>query len=172
MDAAAAGLIGALGGAGIGFLGAIKVAADQRVEAARIERRHALAAYVGALTPVVSELKEMPPAKEPNLLTKAIDQTGGEQATWARTRKGLVEMSPHMFGRMDRLASAMARVQLLAMQPAITDAVEAANDYVIELGDERSRDLIERWPSVHDALLSASRRLEAQKHRLWPISRG
>jgi len=42
MDAATAGLIGAFGGAGIGFLGAIKVAADQRDDARRIERRQAL----------------------------------------------------------------------------------------------------------------------------------
>ncbi|HKZ15050.1 MAG TPA: hypothetical protein VJL81_14520 [Solirubrobacterales bacterium] len=153
MDAGTAALIGAFGGAIIGFLGAIKVAADQRVEARRIEKRHALAVYLGALTPVVGELKEMPPNKEPNFLTKAIDQASGEQATWVRTRKGLVAMSPHIFGRMDRLSSAMAQVQLLEIHPGVMDAVEAANDYAAKLGEERSEELIQRWPSIHAELL-------------------
>lgn len=51
MDAAVAGLIGAFGGAGVGFLGALKINADQRREAQRIERRRAFAATSGRSTP-------------------------------------------------------------------------------------------------------------------------
>jgi hypothetical protein len=165
MDAATAGLIGAFGGAGIGFLGAIKVAADQRDDARQIERRQALTGYLGALYPVVGELREMPPNKDPDLLTKAIDQLSGEQAAWVRTRKGMIAMSPHSFGRMDRLSSAMAQVQLLDMPSEVMEAVESASDYVRELGEERSEELVGRWPSIREALLSASRRLEAGGHR-------
>lgn len=167
MDAGVAALMGAFGGAGIGFLGAIKVAADQRVETRHIERRHALASYVGALTPVVSELREMPPNKEPDLVTKAIDQISGEQASWVRTRKGLVAMSPHMFGRVDRLASAFAQVQLLDMPREVMEAVEAANDYAIELGEERSEDLVARWPPIHANLLDASKLLDPERPKWW-----
>lgn len=155
MDAGVAALVGAFGGAGIGFLGAIKVAADQRGETRLTERRHALATYLGALTPVVAELKEMPPNREPDLVSKAIEQISGEQATWVRTRKGLVAMSPHMFGRMDRLSLAMAHLQLLDMPDPVMKAVEAANDYAAELGEERSKGLIERWPSIHADLIAA-----------------
>jgi hypothetical protein len=167
MDAGLAALIGAFGGAAIGFLGAIKVAADQRLETRQAERRRALAIYVGALTPVVSELREMPPNKEPDRFSKAIDQISGEQATWIRNRKGLVEISPHMFGRQDRLSSAVAQVQLLDMPAEVMTAVEAANDYVVELGEERTEDLIARWPSIHADLLDASRLLDANRPRWW-----
>lgn len=167
MDAGAAALIGALGGAIIGFFGAIKVAADQRDEANRSEKRRSLAAYLGALTPVVSELKAMPPNKEPDLLTKVVEQMSTEQATWVRTRKGLVAMSPHMFGRMERLSLAIAQVQLLDMPPSVVDAVEAANDYAAELGDERSDELIARWPLIHADLLSASQLLNSEPNGWW-----
>lgn len=175
MDAGTAALIGAFGGAGIGFLGSIRVAAGQRVEARHVARRHALATFVGALTPVVSELKEMPPNKEPSLFAKAFDQVSDEQATWVRNRERLVAMSPHMFGRQDRLALAMAQVQLLEMPSGIMDAVEAANDYVVELGDERSEEVIARWPSIHAKLLEASKLLDLEpsslRQRLLPLNR-
>jgi hypothetical protein len=57
----------------------------------------------------------MPPNKDIDSITKALEWVSGEQATWARTRKGLVAMSPHIFGRIDRLSVAQARVQLLDM---------------------------------------------------------
>jgi hypothetical protein len=159
MDAALAGLIGAFGGAGIGLLGALKVNADQRQEAERSERRRAFAVCLGALYPVVSELREMPPNSEPDALTRAIDQLLGEQASWVRTRRGLAATSPQMFGRMDRLSAAMAVVQTLAMPAALLEAVEAANDYVAELGEERSEELVARWPAVRARLLEAARLL-------------
>jgi hypothetical protein len=43
-----------------------------------------------------------------------------------------------MFGRMDRLSSAMADLQLLDMPARVMEAVEAANDYATEPGDERN----------------------------------
>jgi hypothetical protein len=167
MDAGTAALIGAFGGSGIGFAGALKVAADQRLEDRRSEKRRAMASYLGALYPVISELKEMPKNKEPDLVSKAIEQVSGEQATWVRTRKGLVAMSPHMFGRQDRLSSAFAHVQLLDMPDPVMDAVEAANDYAIELGEERSEAILGRWPTVHKDLLDASRLLDAQDPKWW-----
>jgi hypothetical protein len=159
MDAAAAGLIGAFGGAGIGFLGALKVNADRRQEEQRSERRRAFATYLGALYPVVSELREMPPNAEPNLLSQAIDKLGSEQASWMATRKRLVAANPHMFGRMDRLSAAMAQVQTLAMPVVVVDAVEKANDYAAELGDERSEELVAKWPAVREELLDKAKLL-------------
>lgn len=167
MDAGTAALIGAFGGAGIGFAGALKVASDQRLEARRSEKRRALASYLGALYPVISELKEMPPNKKPDLIDKAIEHVSSEQTTWVRTRKGLVAMSPHMFGRHDRLSSAFAYVQLLDMPAPVLSAVEAANDYMIELGEERSETILGRWPAVRKDLLDASSHLESKEPKWW-----
>jgi hypothetical protein len=167
MDAAAAGLIGAFGGAAIGFGGAVKVGADQRRETLRMERNQALAAYLGALYPAVGELREMPANKGADPLSKAIDRVSGEQATWARTRKGLVAISPHLFGRIDRLSLALARLQLLEMPGPVMEAVEAANDYVAELGEERSAELLARWPTIRAELLSAAELLDGKPHGWW-----
>jgi hypothetical protein len=121
MDAAVAGLIGAFGGAGVGFLGTLTVSADQRREARRKDMHRALADYLGALYPAVTELRELPSNKEPDALTRVIDRMSGEQATWMRTRKGLVATSPHIFGRMDRLSAAFARVQMLGMPVTVLE---------------------------------------------------
>lgn len=102
----------------------------------------------------------MPPNKEPNALTRAIDQLSGEQASWARTRKGMVEMSPHMFGRIDRLSAAMAVVQVLEMPAAVSEAIEKSNDYAAELGEERTEELVAAWPEVREDLLEAARLLD------------
>ncbi len=171
MDAATAGLIGAFGGGALGLLGALKVGADQRREALATERRQALAAYLGALYPAVGELREMPPNKEVDPINKALDWVGGEQATWVRTRKGLVAMSPHIFGRIDRLSLALASVQLLGMPKPVMEAVEAANDYVAELGQQRTPELIDRWPSIRQELLDASELVDREQRPRWRPSR-
>ena len=102
----------------------------------------------------------MPPNRDPDVLSRAIDRVSGEQASWARTRKGMVEMSPHMFGRMDRLAAAMAVVQTLEMPAAVMEVVEAANDYAAELGEERTKELVAAWPEIREDLLEAARLLD------------
>jgi hypothetical protein len=167
LDAAAAGLIGAFVGAGIGFLGALKLARDQRRGSLVTEKREALAAYLGALYPAVGELREMPPNKNVDPISKAIDRLSGEQATWVRGRRGLVAMSPHIFGRIDRLSLALARVQLLHMPGAVMDVVEEANDYVSDLGEERDEELLARWPAIREGLLDAVELLDERSPRWW-----
>lgn len=167
MDAATAALMGAFGGAGLGFLGTLTVNARQRREARRSEIRRALADFLGALYPAVAELREMPSNKEPDAFSKAIDRLSGDQATWVRTRRGLLATSPHIFGRMDRLAAAFARVQLLDVPVSVMEAVEKANDYVAELGEERSIALIERWPAIRSDLISAVAAFDSPSLSRW-----
>jgi hypothetical protein len=90
----------------------------------------------------------------------------GEQAAWVRSRRGLVKLSPHIFGRIDRLSLALATVQLLGMPQPVMEAVEAANDYVAELGRQRNPELIGRWPSIRQNLIDVSGLVD-QKHRPW-----
>lgn len=159
MDAAVAGLVGALGGAGLGFISSLKISSDQRREAQRLERQRAFAVYLGALYPAVAELREMPANKEPNVLTKIIDQVSGEQASWMRTRKGVIAMSPHMFGRLDRLSAAVALVQALDMPASVISAFDRANDYVAALGEERTEERLATWPDIQEQLLAAAQLL-------------
>lgn len=159
MDAAVAGLIGAFGGASLGILGALKINADQRRQAQQSERQRAFSAYLGALYPVITELREMPQNSEPDALTRVIDRLQSEQVAWVRTRKGMVSTFPHAFGPMDRLSAAMAVVQTLEMPTAVLEVVERANDYAAELGEERTDALRERWPELQEQLLGAAKLL-------------
>jgi hypothetical protein len=167
MDAATAALVGAFGGSGIGFLGALKINADQRREAERTEKRRAFALYLGALYPAVAELREMPPNKAPDLVEQAVDRLSSEQASWLRTRRSLTAASPHLFGRMDRLHAAVAQVQTLKMPPEVMGAFEKANNYVERLGEERTDQRLKEWPEIHGQLLSAGELLSAGSLAWW-----
>lgn len=167
MDPAAAALIAGLGGAAVGFAGALKVSSAQRQAEFRRDQREALSAYIGALYPAVGELRELPPNKELDLVNKAIDKLSGEQATWVRTRRALLKISPHLFGRIDRLSLALARVQVLGMPPEVMVTVKTATDYVNELSNDRSPEVIDRWPSLHTELLEAARTLDTRTTSPW-----
>ena len=70
---------------------------------------------------------------------------------------------------MDRLSVALAGVQLLGMPESVMAVVEAANDYVVELGDERTDELVARWPSIREELLDVVRLLDPEPHRWWRV---
>lgn len=101
----------------------------------------------------------MPPNGEPDALTRLIDRVQGEQAAWVRTRRGVVATFPHAFGRMDRLSGAMAVVQTLEMPATVLEIVETANDYAAELGEERTEELVEKWPEIQKQLVAAAKLL-------------
>lgn len=166
MDAALAGLIGALGGATIGLVGALKINADQRDAAARAEKQRAFAAYLGALYPAVAELREMPPNKEPDLLERAVDRISSEQATWVRTRRGIAEMGAPFLGRIDRLSAATALVQVLDMPKQLMSAFDEANDYVQRLGEDRTPKRLAEWSAIYSRLHAANELLRADTRSL------
>jgi hypothetical protein len=60
---------------------------------------------------------------------------------------------------MDRLSGAMAVVQTLEMPAAVLEIVEKANDYAAELSEERTEELVEKWPEIQKQLLAAAKLL-------------
>jgi hypothetical protein len=53
------------------------------------------------------------------------------------------------------------------MPPDVMATVEAAMKYVNELSEDRSTELIDRWPSLHAELLEAARALDTQTAWQW-----
>jgi hypothetical protein len=66
-------------GAGLGYRGALSINSRQRADAQRARVRAALAEYIGALYVAVGEMRDLPPATEPNWLGRALDRLRGEQ---------------------------------------------------------------------------------------------
>ena len=50
-------------------------------------------------------------------------------------------------------------VQTLEMPAAVLEIVEKANDYAAELGEERTEELVEKWPEIQKKLLAAAKLL-------------
>ena len=67
------GVGGTLGGTGLGYRGARAINRDDRAAALREQMRTAVADYFGLLVVSVAELRDLPPAKEPNALDQAVD---------------------------------------------------------------------------------------------------
>jgi hypothetical protein len=163
MDAALAALIGAFGGAGVGFIGSAKISADQRREARRVEKVQAFSSYLGALYPAVAELRELPADSGSwrTLASDAIDRLQGEAATYMRNRKILASLGNQHIWRMDRLSAAVARVQVLDMPPELIGVFNEANDYVARLGEERTDDVKAEWPDLYKRLHAAASLLDS-----------
>jgi hypothetical protein len=156
MDAAAAGLIGALGGAVIGLVGAVLIDVAQRRRALSGERRRAFASFLGALYPAVAELREMPPNRSGGLFERIDSFLLTDQAAWVRTRRGMTAISPHLFSRIDRLLAAIAILQVIDLPKEVDAAVDEAADYLERLGEHRSPELVGQWPAIHERLLDAA----------------
>jgi hypothetical protein len=85
-------------------------------------------------------------------------QKDASSALIASERQKLVvlAMENQHVTRMDRLAAATARVQVLDMPADLLVVVDDANEYVASLGEERTDELKARWPEIYDRLHSAA----------------
>jgi hypothetical protein len=153
---AAIGVGGALGGTGLGYRGALSINRRQQADAQRAHVREALAEYVGALYISVGELRDLPPNKEPDWLSQALDRMRGEQGAWMARRSAEYRLTGDRYRDLaGRLAMAAARLHVLPLRFELSDAVAAANDYVEKLGADRTPELIAQWPDVRARLLAS-----------------
>src|SRR5687767_6791806 len=112
VDTAIAAVAG-LAGVGLGYLGSAKVSRREREAAGRDELRRAFARYLGALYAVVAELRAAP-ATQPGKLADLVDRVRGEAWTYVSTRRRLLAtLGPRPLMLSDRLADAVAHLQVL-----------------------------------------------------------
>lgn len=161
MDAGVAALLGA----GVGLIGALAISRVERADVALRERRRAYAAYLGALYPLVAELRGMPAGRQPGGIDRIVDRVRGPDAQWVASQKAIVALGgrPHTLG--DRLSAALAYVQVLDMPGDVMSAIDAANDYVERLSKERTVAAKAEWPPLYARLQSAKASLERSWRR-------
>ena len=113
--------------------------------------------YLGALYVSIGELRDLPPSREPNLVNQAAGKLRTEQGAWVARRRAERRITGDRYRDVAaRFAAAAAHLQTLPLDPELEAAVEAANDYAQKLGEDRSPELIGRWPEVRARLLAAS----------------
>lgn len=155
MDATTAGLVGAFGGAAIGFIGSLIADRAQGRRLLSSERQRAFAAFVGALYAAIGEFRSMPPNRHGGLFEKFHSLFRTEQAQWVEAQQGLARTSPQLFNRIDRLLAALALLQILDMPKEAMATVEEASDYAERLAADRTPALREEWWEIRERLLSA-----------------
>lgn len=158
------GVGGALLGAIVGVRGALAISRDERRDAQREDLRRALAGYLGALYPAVHELRTLPPARRLPRLVQWIERLQPADVAWAKQRHREYRLYGyrHREGG-DRLAAAVAELQVRAMPDELRLAVDRANSYVERLGEQRAPELIEEWSSVHSNLMNGQQALDVWK---------
>jgi hypothetical protein len=158
---AAISVAGTLGGAGVGYRGALAINRHDHTAAVRDRARHALAEYLGTLYVSVAELRDLPSNKPPNWLDQKVDALRGEQGAWVARRRTEYKLSGDRYRELaGRLATAAAQLQVLPLPDKVRQAVDAANAYVEQLGEQRTPELKAKWPEIHAGLMAAVKTLE------------
>jgi hypothetical protein len=161
---AAIGVAGTLVGTGLGFTGAFFIARCERRHALRRERRQAFATYLAALYPAVAELRELPPVRKAAPGATLLDRVRGEEATFVATRR----RERAVFGDRprelaDRVAIALASLQVMALPADVRTACEAAAEYIERLAAQRSPEINAEWSTIYEQLHAAARLLSSDK---------
>jgi hypothetical protein len=161
INTAVAGGIGLIG-VGLGYLGSLRLSRREREAAGRDELRRAFARYLGALYPVVSELRQTPQTRRRPPGT-VLERLQGPAWTFVSSRRGLTKaFGSRPFDLGDRLADAVAAIQVLALPQDVDQAISAANDYVEHLAEQRSDTVKAEWPGIHARLMDAARSIESR----------
>ena len=115
-----------------------------------------MAEYLGILYASVAELRDVPTNKPPNGLDHAINKMRGEQATWLAHRHAEYRLAGNRYREVPaRLGAAIAQLQVLPLPPDVRSAVDAANNYIERLSQDRSPELKAEWSNVHARLMDA-----------------
>ena len=160
------GVGGTLGGTGLGYRGARAINREDRAAAWREQMRAAVADYFGLLVVSVAELRDLPPAKEPNALDQAVDKLRGEQGAWIARRRAEYRLTGDRYRQIaSQLAVAAVKVRTLPLPPDVRAAVDASNDYVGRLGEDRTPELTKEWAEIHERMIKSLASLEEQPSR-------
>jgi hypothetical protein len=143
----------AIGAAFVGFGGSLYVSQRQRKDADRSERRRAFVAYLTALYPIVAELQDMPNADDRPLPDPArwlLSRLPNAEARDYLRVRAVVGTRPLEAGAA--LGAAFAMLQVVELPPHVRETVNDANEYVRELGERRTPELLARWPDLRARL--------------------
>lgn len=160
------GVGGTLAGTGLGYRGARAINHDDRAAALRGQMRTAVADYFGLLVVSVAELRDLPPRKEPNALDQAVDKLRGEHRAWIARRRAEYRLTGDRYRQIaSQLAVAATKLQTLPLPPEVRAAVDAGNNYVERLGENRTPELTDEWGEVHQQMVNSVASLEEQPQR-------
>ncbi len=119
--------------------------------------RDAFGVFLGAVYPAVAELREVPDVDGIPKLDQAYNRLRGEKATFIAVRR----RERQIFGdglrlRAQRVAIAVADLQVLPLPRPVREAVDAANDYLERLSQRRTPELKSEWEQIHKQLMAAA----------------
>jgi hypothetical protein len=140
----------------LGFFGARKISREERRERQRDDACRAFAAYLAAVYAWVAELREMPPDPRSDVLVRLLDRAQGDAAAWMRQKREQAKLGDGHFQIRASLGIAVARLDVLRLPSEVRSAVDATNDYLVTLAEERNKELKAEWPRYHGLLQQAA----------------
>jgi hypothetical protein len=163
---AAIGVGGALAGTGLGYRGALAINRRDREHAQRVQMRDVFAEYLAAIYQSVAFLQDLPPATEPSAFSRAIDRYRGETATWiALQRSQRSIMGNRHYELAGQVVAALAQLQVLPLPADARAALDAADDYLMRLGEQRTPEIKAEWSRIRARLIAAAEEVGVEPPR-------
>jgi len=144
----------------IGAVAALHAAERSRQEARRSDTLAALAEYFAAASTVVGELSRLPAVPRTTLVNKLAERAlvpwyggraGAELETLRRVRKYVGDRPSET---IERLLYAAARVRVVLADARFDALAERIFEYVVELGEDRTPEKLEKWRPLREELLA------------------
>lgn len=154
---------GALAAGGIGAWAAIHVGRQRLAAQARHDFDDALSAYLGATVKAVAALSRIPdvdPKHWFHRFSSAWERTKtsalGPTVGWTQTEVGVRRVfGDRAFAPAEAYVDAAVRLRVLGPGRDLEAVMERVSEYLIELGQRRTLEILEKWPALHRDLTGA-----------------
>lgn len=154
---------GTLAGGGVGAWAALRAGGLQVAAQRRRDLDRVLGDYLGATVKAVAAMSRMPDVDPEHPLhrfssavergkTALLGPTVGWTQTEARIRRVFGDQP---FAPAETYMDAAVRLRVLDPGVDFDAVIEKVSDYLIELGQRRTPEVINRWPEVHRELTAA-----------------
>jgi hypothetical protein len=140
----------------------LRASRAERAEQRRRDLDNAAAEFLAAIVQAVAFLSDLPHIDERHPivmfgnLSDRIQDAVSPGSSWLKNRRGMRRyLGEQPFLPAERVVDAASRLQVLDPGPELAAAVDAAIDYMIALGGDRTQPQLEKWPEIRRQLLDA-----------------
>jgi hypothetical protein len=142
----------------IGVAGGYWISRREAHAARRRETRLAYSALLGAISQAVATFRGMPPARDTPWIDAALRHIQSAEGQWVANQRQVLEVFgtfPQELGMV--IAQHYNHLRILDAPTSLPALVDEAMAYVDALTVQRSPELVDRWPDLHERLLATGR---------------
>jgi len=162
---------GTLAGGGLGAWAALRAGGLQAAAQVRRDLDRALSDYLGATVKAVAAISRVPDVdpqhwfhRFSNVVERGKTAALGPTVGWTQTEAGVRRVfGDRPFAPAEAYVDAAVRLRVLDPGAGFEAVMESVSDYLIELGQRRTQEVLDQWPDVHRELTAAIQQVRASR---------